>query len=86
MESVFQATFWSRDGPLVALLVVEMLAYTHKSLSSAVAEDEVAGSHVLPRARCDLTLQLHKHSGTSFQALIRNVCGKVPVSVSHAVA
>ena len=75
-----------RDGLLVALLVVEMLAYTHKSLAQLVAEDEAELGRMCYSRR---GVRLDAAATQAFRNILpglnpENVAGKVPVSVSHA--
>ena len=75
-----------QDGLLVALLVVEMLAYTHKSLAQLVAEDEAELGCMCYSRR---GVRLDAAATQAFRNILpglnpENVAGKVPVSVSHA--
>ena len=75
-----------RDGLLAVLLVVEMLAYTHKSLAQLVAEDEAQLGRMCYSRR---EVRLDAAATQAFRNILpglnpESVAGNVPVSVSHA--
>ena len=75
-----------RDGLLIALFIVEMLAYTKKSLEQLIAEDELELGRMCYSRR---GVRLDSAATQAFRNILpglnpADVAGKIPVSVSHA--